>query len=290
MSHNLTRGKELFLKKMAEYPRQAASIDLCIDLLVSHFESKVGVMQENRPADPGFVPSYKRLAYSIVSAAHEVGDARLERLVERTLHYYVEHNGMSEASRAFDEGGKARRLPTDAEIERHRLEMAAAQEEIDQYAVKKRAWTQRQLVTDEDGKIVFDDEGNPCYEDVEITNETTVYETDDEGHLVEKTILLDEMDLMDEFDDEDLTVEGLRAAGLVDGAHDTLSVDELVIVGKRERLALGAVRQLEDGSLEITCPHTGSTAVYQISANVFASFETDQPFRVDLGLGDVLGD
>lgn len=290
MSHNLTRGKELFLKKMAEYPRQAASIDLYIDLLVSHFENKVGVMQENRPADPGFVPSYKRLAFSIISAAHEMGDASLERLVERTLYYYVEHNGMSEASRAFEQGGKERRLPTDAEIERHHLEMAAAQEEIDQYSVKKRTWTQRQLLTDENGKIVFDDEGNPCYEDVEITNETTVYEEDEAGNLVGKAILLDEVDLMDEFDDEDLTVEGLRAAGLVDGTHDTLSADEILIIGKRERLPMGSVRQLEDGSLEITCPHTGSTEVYQISANVFASFETDQPFRVDLGLSDVLGD
>jgi hypothetical protein len=32
----------------------------------------------------------------------------------------------------------------------------------------------------------------------------------------------------------------------------------------------------------ITCPYTGSTEVYQISSNVFASYETDQPFRVKI--------
>ena len=32
---------------------------------------------------------------------------------------------------------------------------------------------------------------------------------------------------------------------------------------------------------EIVCPFTGSNEVYQISSNVFASYETDQPFTVE---------
>jgi hypothetical protein len=36
----------------------------------------------------------------------------------------------------------------------------------------------------------------------------------------------------------------------------------------------------------ITCPYTGSTEVYQISSNVFASYETDQPFRVKINEED----
>ena len=30
----------------------------------------------------------------------------------------------------------------------------------------------------------------------------------------------------------------------------------------------------------ITCPHTNSTEVYSISSNVYASYETNEPFKV----------
>jgi hypothetical protein len=37
-----------------------------------------------------------------------------------------------------------------------------------------------------------------------------------------------------------------------------------------------------DQELEIKCPYTGSTNLYQIDAEMWASYETDQPFVVIL--------
>jgi hypothetical protein len=54
----------------------------------------------------------------------------------------------------------------------------------------------------------------------------------------------------------------------------------------RQKMLKGSVKTIktendDQDDYEITCPYTGSTEVYQVSSNVFASYETDQPFSVD---------
>ena len=48
----------------------------------------------------------------------------------------------------------------------------------------------------------------------------------------------------------------------------------------------GEVKIDDDGNYVIVCPYTGSSEVYQISTNLFASYETDQPFKIKMSLAD----
>ena len=89
----------------------------------------------------------------------------------------------------------------------------------------------------------------------------------------------DDIDLLDDFEDEDLTEEGERSLGVISSDHDTTSGNEAV-KNERERLPLGKIQLDSLSDYTITCPYTGSTEVYQINSNIFASYETNQRFRV----------
>ena len=101
-----------------------------------------------------------------------------------------------------------------------------------------------------------------------------------DGQMVEIEVPIDDIDLLDDFDDEDLTEEGERQLGLIDTDYDSTS-NESVERKVRERVA---VVKLEidsmDDEINIVCPYTDSPNVYQIDSNTWASYETDQPFVV----------
>jgi hypothetical protein len=101
-----------------------------------------------------------------------------------------------------------------------------------------------------------------------------------DGQMVEIEVPIDDIDLLDDFDDEDLTEEGERQLGLIDTDYDSTS-NESVERKVRERVA---VVNLEidsmDDELNIVCPYTDSPNVYQIDSNTWASYETDQHFVV----------
>ena len=101
-----------------------------------------------------------------------------------------------------------------------------------------------------------------------------------DGQMVEIEVPIDDIDLLDDFDDEDLTEEGERQLGLIDTDYDSTS-NESVERKVRERVA---VVNLEidsmDDEINIVCPYTDSPNVYQIDSNTWASYETDQPFVV----------
>lgn len=115
-----------------------------------------------------------------------------------------------------------------------------------------------------------------------------------DGKLVEIEVPIDDIYLLDDMDDEDLTEEGERAVGIINSEHDTtegsspekqsrnkMSRGTVKIVKKRE-VDPETNQEIEYSDYEITCPYTGSSEVYHISSNVFASYETDKPFIVDL--------
>jgi hypothetical protein len=115
-------------------------------------------------------------------------------------------------------------------------------------------------------------------------------ETDEiDGMAYDDIDLLEDLaEYLDE-DDEAFTVEGQRALGLVDQDYDStelIGTDGNPVKKFKQEYQTGEVAIDDDGNFIITCPYTGSSEVYQISTNLFASYETDQPFKVKLSLAD----
>ena len=109
-----------------------------------------------------------------------------------------------------------------------------------------------------------------------------------DGKLVEIEVPIDDIDLLEDFDDDDLTDEGKRSLGMINSDHDTVS-GMTSDSSSRDKLPYGKIEinPSDQGDIYIiTCPFTGSTDVYQISTGIFASYETDQPFRVEVRLSD----
>ena len=107
-----------------------------------------------------------------------------------------------------------------------------------------------------------------------------------DGQLVEIEVPIDDIDLLDEFDDEDLTEEGERSLGIIDSEYDSMSNDK-IDRKSRDRVAIvNLVVENEEDEINIVCPYTGSSNVYQIDSSTWASFETDQPFIVRIKTKD----
>ena len=71
---------------------------------------------------------------------------------------------------------------------------------------------------------------------------------------------------------------------MIDKDYDSTSEDGYQLKS-RKKLPVVVVEVDEDDmdqELEIKCPYTGSTNLYQIDAEMWASYETDQPFVVIL--------
>ena len=105
-----------------------------------------------------------------------------------------------------------------------------------------------------------------------------------DGKMIEVEVPIDDIDLVSDFDDEDLTEEGYRSLGMIDKDYDSTSEDGYQLKS-RKKLPVVVVEVDEDDmdqELEIKCPYTGSTNLYQIDAEIWASYETDQPFVVIL--------
>jgi len=126
-----------------------------------------------------------------------------------------------------------------------------------------------------------------------LTNSESVFnlvEADElDGMAYDDIDLLEDLaEYLDE-DDEAFTVEGKRALGLVEQDYDStelIGTDGQPVKKFKQEYQTGEVSVDEDGNYVITCPYTGSSEVYQISTNLFASYETDQPFKVRLSLAD----
>jgi len=126
-----------------------------------------------------------------------------------------------------------------------------------------------------------------------LTNSESVFNLVEADELDGMTY--DDIDLLEDLaeyldeDDEAFTVEGKRALGLVEQDYDStelIGTDGQPVKKFKQEYQTGEVSIDEDGNYIITCPYTGSSEVYQISTNLFASYESDQPFKVKLSLAD----
>jgi hypothetical protein len=107
-----------------------------------------------------------------------------------------------------------------------------------------------------------------------------------DGVTVEIEVPVDDIDLLDDMDDDDLTEEGERSLGVIDADFDT-TLNVSASKKDRNRLAVvDVVMNSKDDQPNIVCPYTGSTDVYQVDSSTWASYETDQPFLVRVQMND----
>jgi hypothetical protein len=107
-----------------------------------------------------------------------------------------------------------------------------------------------------------------------------------DGVTVEIEVPVDDIDLLDDMDDDDLTEEGERSLGIISSDFDT-TLNESATKKDRNRLAVvDVVMSNKDDQPNIVCPYTGSTDVYQIDSSTWASYETDQPFLIRVQMTD----
>ena len=101
-----------------------------------------------------------------------------------------------------------------------------------------------------------------------------------DGVTIEIEVPVDDIDLLDDMDDDDLTEEGERSLGVIDADFDT-TLNISASKKDRNRLAVvDVVMSSKEDQPNIVCPYTGSSDVYQIDSTTWASYETDQPFIV----------
>lgn len=313
--YNLSRGGELFRKKINEImPLVDMEARTKFAWLADQYEGRVGVMQKNDIAEAleayqrlksnpnaadaavlhtkisqavlEFIPSYTKLATSIA------GVAQSDETDFEKLHWMVLEKYQSGGCPEFVSPKKTL-MPTVEQQVQDQLLKESAHQEIDQYSLKKKTWKELVIKRDKDGNILYNEHGAPITEEVEVSNATLSFGQDEEGNLVERELLIDDLDLMDDFDEDDLTVEGQRAAGMIPLGFDTLSgqdASSVRVANTKGKLPFGQVRAKEDGGWEIVCPFTGSTDVYQLDSSTYASFATDQPFRIEASLSDLRKD
>jgi hypothetical protein len=107
-----------------------------------------------------------------------------------------------------------------------------------------------------------------------------------DGVTVEIEVPVDDIDLLDDMDDDDLTEEGERSLGIIDSDFDT-TLNESARKKNRDRVAVvDVVMNSKEDQPNIVCPYTGSTDVYQVDSSTWASYETDEPFIVRIKIND----
>lgn len=258
-NYNLSRGEELFFREIENLKHDNPRMKNTIGFTASLFAGKVGVMPEGNLSEVTFtdekelmfqlnaVPSYKKLANSILFTAQNCKETDLVSMIKFIVKSY--NNGDGNITKTTSDNSteiSAQKLQENEEIEN----IAKLHENLSE-------------------EIMFED---------------------NDGNLISKTISVDNIDLIDDFEDEDLTVEGMRNTGMIDVNFDTLSDNPVTKTNSRNILPLGKLEVDSEGNPVIICPFTGSTNVYQINSGTYASFETDQPFRIVFNLADLKPD
>jgi hypothetical protein len=263
-NYNLDRGQALYYDELKKYCSKKQEFSEDIMALGSLF-NKVGVMQEGPVSSYtftesslsyDFVPSYKRLA-NLVANACFVKSTSEEEINQEELVNLVFKN--------WD----AKSLPinqTSEGVER-------------KYLPKIPAKTEDEIINDS------------SYQEI-IENSDAAFNLVEAEDL--EGMAYDDIDLLEDLaeyleEDEAFTVEGKRALGLVEQDYDStelIGTDGQPVKKFKQEYQTGEVSIDDDGNYIITCPYTGSSEVYQISTNLFASYETDQPFKVKLSLSD----
>lgn len=256
-NYNLERGQELYFNELNKQAKDLTSISEDILKLGSLFGLNVGVMQEKASStDFNFDDETCVLSYDWTPSYKKLSVAIVNTAT-------VNSN--------LDEKMSFRQMI----------------EKVFESYPKHLVSNTTTIVKTED-EIVNDS----SYQEI-LTNSESVFnlvEADElDGMAYDDIDLLEDLaEYLDE-DDEAFTVEGKRALGLVEQDYDStelIGTDGQPVKKFKQEYQTGEVSIDEDGNYIITCPYTGSSEVYQISTNLFASYETDQPFKVKLSLAD----
>ena len=266
----MQRGQELYFEQLNQFSKEYPSLEQDIMSLGTLFANNVGVMREGVDTKDynfdeetnllsySWTPSYKYLATRVVNVAYLKNNFEANMSVKELIEKVFTIESLS------IQLNDTKKTTTDNRA--HEV-IAEETKDISQNAEKFHNFTYQTMTVEKDGELIS----------VEVP--------------------VDEIDLIDDFDDDDLSDEGRRSLGIIELDHDTtqgfrptVSYKEKMLVGKLEmvnktKFSDGAESSYDD--YLITCPYTGSTDVYQISSNVYASYETDQPFKVDFNLPDL---
>lgn len=264
-NYNLDRGQELYYAELKSISAKKPELAEDIMSLGSMF-NKVGVMQEGTLSSStwsessftyDFVPSYKRLANLVANAAFLKSKSEEDIHIADMIHLVFENwDNKLLPINDIPEGDETKYLPNIP------------------------AKTEEEIVNDS------------SYQEI-LANSETVFnlvETDEiDGMAYDDIDLLEDLAEYLDDDTEAFTVEGHRALGLVDQDYDStelIGTDGNPVKKFKQEYQTGEVTIDDEGNYVITCPYTGSSEVYQISTNLFASYESDQPFKVKLSLAD----
>jgi hypothetical protein len=273
-NYNLERGQELYFDQLSKYGKKYPDISEDIMNLGTLFANNVGVMregvdkkdfvfdEETNLLSYSWTPSYKYLARRVADTAY-VNFNSETKLSTREMIERVFTNEKFTINYEFT---------------------------IESNENNKSEFRNENVIAEETNNI-----SKQAEQFHNFTYETMAVEKD--GVIINVEVPVDEIDLIDDFEYDDLSDEGKRSVGIIDLDYDTtqghspniLQKDKM-LVGKLEMVK--KTRFSEDNEIsyddyQITCPYTGSTDVYQISSNIYASYETDQPFKVDFNLPDL---
>jgi hypothetical protein len=96
-----------------------------------------------------------------------------------------------------------------------------------------------------------------------------------------------DIDLLEEFNIQDMTIEGLRKSGHIDNNFNVTNQDVPTFNSEVEKL--GKIYFSDDGSIEsVECPECGKRDCYVISIDKYGCFVCDYEFKVPMEMSDNL--
>lgn len=258
--YNLKRGEDLFFNELNKLTTKYPQISTEIMVLGSSFSNKVGVMQDGLVDQINFKDE-NDLAFELngVPAYKRLSLCVLDTLINCQTQFFKEQ--LSYVIKSYNNGSYKKYE------EKNSSSFTKNQEEIENDSKKIEENLRNSLNLKEQEMVDIDKDGNSFLKSFEV----------------------DEIDLLEDFDDEDITLEGFRSLGSIDTNFDT-TLDNEIKINKIEKHKYGKVIVNSDFDIEIICPYTNSNNVYQIDSTTYASFETDQPFKIKFNLADLKPD
>ena len=255
-NYNLERGQDLYFKELNKLAKDCPELSEDILRLGALFGINVGVMQEKSPSqDFNFDDETCMLSYAWTPSYKKLSVA-----VKNT-----------------------------AEINNKAEEKMSYRQMIEQVF---QSYPKHLVFNSTNGiKTTEDIQNDSSYQEI-LSNSQEVFnlvEADDLDGIAYDDINLLE-DLAEYLEEDDaFTDEGKRALGLIEEGYDStelIGIDGEAVRKIKSEYLTGEVKIDDDGNYVIVCPYTGSSEVYQISTNLFASYETDQPFKIKMSLAD----
>jgi hypothetical protein len=255
-NYNLERGQDLYFKELNKLAKDCPELSEDILKLGALFGINVGVMQEKSPSkDFNFDDETCMLSYEWTPSYKKLSVA-----VKNT----AEINNKAEEKMSYRQ----------------------MVEQVFQSYPKQLVFNSTNGI-----KTTEDIQNDSSYQEI-LSNSQEVFnlvEADDLDGIAYDDINLLE-DLAEYLEEDDaFTDEGKRALGLIEEGYDStelIGIDGETVRKIKSEYLTGEVKIDDDGNYVIVCPYTGSSEVYQISTNLFASYETDQPFKIKMSLAD----